>query len=224
MTELTEAFATVEKFASPTELSARIAGLEGSLAGRARDSALAHLESEGIDEAGLLAALAIKAMAGQINVIVHTLGILVSLPYVLDKGEIIKSLSLGAGNTGRKHDLETDRQVAEFKFIDWKGGPESIRQNSLFADLFGLVCADTTKRKLLYVVGKEHPMRFFQGGRALKSVLSKNSAVAARFRALHGETYIRVRDYYMTVEGQVEIADLRDLVPAFKAVDDGLDG
>lgn len=223
MSNLTEAFATVEKFASSTELSARTAKIESNLAGQSRDSALSYLEKEGIGEEGLLAALAIKAMSGQINVIVHTLGILVALPYVLHEGEVIESLSLGAGNTGRKHDLETDRQVAEFKFIDWRGGPESIRQNTLFADLFGLVCADTTKRKVLYVVGKEYPMRFLHGGRALSSVLSKNEAVAARFRKLHGETFSRVRDYYATVKGQVEIVDLREIVPALMSTV-GFDG
>jgi hypothetical protein len=36
--------------------------------------------------------------------------------------------------TGRSFDLETSDRVAvaEFKFIRWQGGPESIRQNQLF--------------------------------------------------------------------------------------------
>lgn len=122
----------------------------------------------------LQAALGVKRMAGQINVIVHAVGILVSLPYVLEPGERIESLSLGAGNTGRLHDLETHRQIAEFKFIEWRGGPESIRQNSLFVDLFNLVSANTSKRRVLYVIGKETPLRFLRNRRALSSVLSRN--------------------------------------------------
>jgi hypothetical protein len=39
---------------------------------------------------------------------------------------------------GRSFDLETDRQVAEFKFIAWRGGAEAIRQNGLFIDIFRL--------------------------------------------------------------------------------------
>lgn len=66
-------------------------------------------------------------------------------------GEQIESLSLGAGNTGRSHDLEPDRRIAEFEFIEWRGGAESIRQNSLFVDLFNLASSDIDKRKVLYV-------------------------------------------------------------------------
>jgi hypothetical protein len=40
--------------------------------------------------------------------------------------------------TGRSFDLETSYRVAvaEFKFIRWQGGPESIRQNQLFKDFY----------------------------------------------------------------------------------------
>ena len=38
-------------------------------------------------------------MAGQVNTVIHVLGILVSLPFVLDPGEKVLSLSLGAGTT-----------------------------------------------------------------------------------------------------------------------------
>lgn len=54
--------------------------------------------------------------------IMHAAGIMVALPWILESGEIVESLSLGAGNTGRDHDLETNRRIAEFKFIDWRGG------------------------------------------------------------------------------------------------------
>ena len=61
------------------------------------------------------AALLVKRSAGQINVIVHAVGILVALPKILEPGELVQSLSLGAGNTGRAHDLETDRRIDEFR-------------------------------------------------------------------------------------------------------------
>ena len=56
-----------------------------------------------------------QAFGGQINVIVHAVGILVALPKILELGELVQSLSLGAGNTGRAHDLETDRRIDEFR-------------------------------------------------------------------------------------------------------------
>lgn len=71
----------------------------------------------------------------------------------------------------------------------------------------------TTKRRYLYVVGKAMPMHFFEHGRALTSVLSKDAATATRFREIYGDQFRTVREYYTTVRDQVEIVDLPDLVP-----------
>lgn len=194
----------------------RIAGLEQGLVGRDRDEARALVAQEGITSEVLLAALVIKAMAGQIHVVVHALGILVSLPYLLDDGEKIERLSLGAGNTGRSHDLETDRRVAEFKFITWRGGAEAIRQNSLFVDVFNLVSSDTAKRRELYVLDRQTPLRFLTGNRAITSVLSKDAATRARFDQRHADDgFVTVRQYWATVRDRVALIDLREKVPAF---------
>ncbi|MBS1868055.1 MAG: hypothetical protein JSS99_00145 [Actinobacteria bacterium] len=160
--------------------------------------------------------MTIKRLSAQIDVVIHALGILTSLPYLLEPGEVIESLSLGAGNTGRHHDLVTDRQIAEFKFIQWRGGPESIRQNSVFVDIFNLANANTNKRRVLYLLDKQHALRFLGNRRAIASVLSKNASVQARFRVAHQDEFATVREYWATVEDRVEIIDLRDLVPAFK--------
>lgn len=193
-----------------------IADLERALAGRDRDEAIALVAEDGITSEALLAALAIKAMAGQINVVVHALGILVSLPYVLDEGEVIEGLSLGAGNTGRSHDLETDRRVAEFKFITWRGGAEAIRQNSLFVDVFNLASSPTPKRRQLYVLGLHEPLKFLNGNRAIESVLSKHASVWERFNHRHADDgFVRVSQYWTTVRDRVELIDLQDRVPAF---------
>lgn len=155
-------------------------------------------------------------MAGQINTLLHTVGILRSLPHILEPGEVVESLSLGAGNTGRDHDLETDRQIAEFKFIDWRGGAESIRQNSVFYDIFGLVSAETEKRRVLYLLGTEHALSFLRGGRVISSVLSRNRRMSEAFYERHGENgFATVSSYWETVEQLVEIKDLRESVPAF---------
>ena len=166
----------------------------------------------------LAAALRIKEAAGQINVVIHAVGILVSLPYILLPGERIASLSLGAGNTGKDFDLETDAQVAEFKFITWRGGPEAIRQNSVFADFFKLAEDDSGRKRCLYVVGKEHPLRFLNGGRSMSSVLSKNRAVSDRFYERHGEKYSVVSEYFEEARGRVDIIDLAEIVPTFGQV------
>jgi hypothetical protein len=211
-----EAFEALSAFASADSLTFRIGALERRLADLCREQAVEQLEAEDVTPELLQAAIGVKRLAGQINVIVHAVGILVSLPYVLEPDERIESLSLGAGNTGRLYDLETDRQIAEFKFIEWRGGSESIRQNNLFIDLFNLASAETDKRRVLYVVDKTEPIRFLHNRRALDSVLSKNAAVAARFRATHGNRFRTVSDYYATVADLIEIVDLAELVPALQ--------
>jgi hypothetical protein len=215
--EIEEALAAVQAFSAGAALTARIAYLETHLQGKTRDKATALLTADRIDETALSGALTIKQLSAQIDVVIHALGILTSLPYILESGEVIESLSLGAGNTGRHHDLETDRQIAEFKFIQWRGGSEAIRQNNVFIDIFNLASASTTKRRVLYLLDKHHALRFLGNRRAIASVLSKNASVHDRFHAAHPDTFVTVRDYWATVEHLVEIVDLRDLVPAFSA-------
>jgi hypothetical protein len=130
-----------------SELTSRISAIEASLCGKQRSAAARTIANDGIDETLLKGALTIKKLAAQVNVVIHAVGILVALPHILGRNERIESISLGAGNTGRDHDLVTDRQIAEFKFIEWRGGPESIRQNVLFIDLFNLASAKTKRRR-----------------------------------------------------------------------------
>lgn len=196
-------------------LTLRIANLEYRLADLSREEADALLKSEGIDFATLRAAIAVKRASAQIDVVLHAAGILTALPYVLEKGEVVESLSLGAGNTGLSYDLETDRQIAEFKFIGWRGGAESIRQNSLFKDLFNLVVAETPKRRVLYLVGKAIPLRFLAGRRALSSVL-KEAPTAKRFRDTYGDRFTTVNEFYRFASEVVTIVDLADIVPVWR--------
>jgi hypothetical protein len=194
-----------------------IGALEVRLQGADCSQVRTVIDRDGIGRETLDAALLLKRVSGQVNVLVHAIGILNALPYILEPGEVVQSVSLGAGNTGRAHDLETDRRVAEFKFIEWRGGPESIRQNSLFKDLFYLASDPTNKRRVLYVVGKAWPLHFLEHGRALTSVLSKDASTALRFRELHGDRFRTVREYYATVRDLVEIVDLTGVVPGLSA-------
>lgn len=213
------ALAAVQTFGSGPGLTTRIADLEQSLSGLPRDEAVQLLVGESVDASVLDAALTIKDLSSQIDVVIHALGILTSLPYILEPGEIVESLSLGAGNTGRAHDLVTDRRIAEFKFIRWRGGAEAIRQNGVFIDIFNLATTETEKHRVLYVLDKQHALRFLGNRRAIGSVLSKSASVHARFRALHGDNFERVHQYWATVEDRVEIVDLRDIVPSLSQSD-----
>ncbi|HEV7223303.1 MAG TPA: hypothetical protein VGN42_11420 [Pirellulales bacterium] len=207
-----EALKAVEAFIG-SDLTARIADLEWSIKGC--DARQCHLKSAeaGIKSELLAAAYAVKRAAAQINVLVHAVGGLLLLPKIMEPGEQIEYVSLGAGNTGREFDLETDRRVAEFKFIHWSGGADTIRQNSLFKDFYLLAEHSTAKRKELYVLDVKYPRKFLRGGRSLGSVLSKNVPLWNEVQAKYGDKYATVSDYYSAHEHNVVLVDASPLVP-----------
>lgn len=195
-------------------LAARIRDIESAMAGIEATEAAAFADEVGATHDLLDGSLIVKGLAGQINVIIHAAGILRALPFILAPGERVLSASLGAGNTGRAWDLETDRQIAEFKFITWQGGPESIRQNGLFIDVFHLAEADTDRRRVMYLTGATIPRRFLTtSSRAIRSVLSKNAQVASEFTGRYGDRYPTVRDYWHEVGHRVEVIDLAEVMP-----------
>jgi len=163
----------------------------------------------------LIVALNLKQIAGQVNVMIHALGILISLPRILEEDEAIESVSLGAGNTGKKFDLVTDRRVAEFKFIQWRGGSESIRQNNVFKDFLNLLWDTSGKRRQLFLTRTEEAISFLNGGRALSSVLSKNDTIKTMFEHRYGTEFKNVGEFYRKYQREVEILDLRSIAPVF---------
>jgi hypothetical protein len=194
-------------------LKHKISVLEGLLKQSGAAECKDELQAYEVNEELLRAALRLKLASAQINEVVHAVGILLSLPYILAPEEAVQYLSLAAGNTGRPFDLETNRRIAEFKFIDWKGGPESIRQNSLFKDFFELAEYDSPKQRFLYVVGLEHPMRFFTGGRACASVMGRNKPLWDRYSKTYTR-FLRVREFYEHKKSAISIIDLATIVPA----------
>lgn len=195
------------------DLTSRLSGIEHALAGGTHERAVSFCKEQKLNTDLLQAATKIKMVSGRINDIVHALGILVSLPSVISEDEKIISMSLGAGNTGRLWDLETDQQVAEFKFIRWQGGPESIRQNGLFKDFFCLAEYETDKVRRLYLLGLEHPMRFLLGGRSINSVVSRNAKLAEDFREKYGAQFSCVWEYFEHRRNRVELVDLLPIIP-----------
>ncbi len=192
-----------------------VAALERDFRGLKRGSCGEQCKARQLDSKLLRAASVLKKQASQINVVIHALGILTSLPSILEEGEQIEYLSLGAGNTGREFDLETNLRIAEFKFISWKGGSESIRQNSLFKDFFGLAEAESPKTKYLYVLGTEEPLKFLTGQRDLASVMSRNATLAGKFATRYGSRFSRVNEYYHFRKSSVQIVDITPILPEF---------
>lgn len=203
-----EAIRTIERFKG-TNLKDSIATIEADIVGFDRSSLDRYCYERHIDDDLLNSAFEVKRASSQIDVTIHATGILHSLKYILERDETIESLSLGAGNTGKRFDLETNLRVAEFKFIHWKGGPEAIRQDSLFKDFFELAEYETEKRKCLYVMGTELPLRFLSGGRALSSVLSRDpKKFLLTIADNYGPEVTKVRDYYYLKKDEVEIYDI----------------
>jgi hypothetical protein len=208
--ELAEALQHLEAFGRG-DLTTTIGWLEAQAKGRKAEG-WERLLTESSVTAGLLShARTIKRAMGQVNVVIHALGILLLVPRILEEGETIEYVSLGAGNTGRLFDLETDRRVAEFKFIHWRGA-DAVRQDGLFKDFFRLAEHEPRKRKQLYVINTTRPLQFLRGGRAISSVLSNRKLMQA-FKQKYDERFARVGDYFEFRESDVEIVDAVKLVP-----------
>lgn len=114
--EILDAAERLSRFAGP-DLGRTLSKIEERSRGVTRETTTGLLAEVGASKDALAAAATIKALAGQINVTIHALGILRCLPHILQPGEVVEYVSLGAGNTGRPFDLETNLRVAEFKFI-----------------------------------------------------------------------------------------------------------
>ena len=212
-----EMLRTLDRFTNK-DLTKTLASIEEEAKGVTAGGWKALLKQVHATRETLAAAAELKGVARQVNVTIHALGILLCLARILEAGETVDSLSLGAGNTGRSFDLETDRRVAEFKFTRWRGGSETIRQNATFKDFYLLAAHPTRKRKQLFLLGTQHAEKFFRGERALESVLSTNKRVREKFFGQFGKRFRTVGDYYAVEAHQVELADMSPWVKELKSV------
>jgi hypothetical protein len=219
---LAQAAAALQKFGG-ADLTATLSKIEAAVMGLTSKDCASMLATAGADGEALAAAAALKRAAGQINVAIHAIGILLCLPHILEPCEQVEYVSLGAGNTGRAFDLETNHRIAEFKFIRWRGGSESIRQDQLFKDFFLLAESGNAKRKHLYVIDTTNPLKFLNGGRALASVLGRNVAMLKQFEAKYSDRFKIVRDYYLPHKHMVAIEDVSSWVPELIADAAGLE-
>lgn len=215
--DLVRAAELTQRF-SGGDLGLSLAKLESDLRGLAGPDIHAAVSVNHVTHETLEAAALLKVVAGQINVTIHALGTLLCLPHLLKADEYVVSLSLGAGNTGKLWDLETDRRIAEFKFISWRGGSETIRQNSLFKDFFYLAEHDTHKSKHLYVLGTEIPVKFLSGQRALTSVLSRNAKLKHDVTSRYSDLKV-VNEYYLPRRHLVSIEDVTPYVGSLVATE-----
>jgi hypothetical protein len=105
-----------------TDLGGTLSSIESAVKGLTAASCAKTLADAGVTSEVLSAAASLKRLAGQINVAIHATGVLLCLPHILEAGETVEYVSLGAGNTGKEFDLETNRRIAEFKFLTQRSG------------------------------------------------------------------------------------------------------
>jgi len=203
------------------ELRYRIAAVESSVQGRNATAALEAAREWGVGTELLGGARLAKRVAAQVDVVLHATGILHALPHVLEAEEIVEYVSLGAGNTGRSHDLETDRQVAEFKFINWAGGAETVRQDTLLIDLFNLAATSTLKRRVMYLTGTDVPLHWLETSKRLtRECLARKRRVPGRFDQQYGpDAFQFVCAYWTHIRGLVDVVDLAPIVPGLMGID-----
>jgi len=197
--------------------TAGVAKRVNSLAAALTDSCGADCEQRLLDAGTqsdiLRAALAIKRASAEIDTILHAVGIALALPRILSTDERVQRLSLGAGTSNGRFDLETNYRIAEFKFIQWRGR-DAQRQIGLFKDFYDLAEAETPKARYLYVLNKPRVLAFLSGKRKLSALFSK-AALEQRFTSRFGERYVRVGEYFGDRQHHVTIEDLSTIFDEF---------
>ena len=74
---------------------------------------------------------------------------------------------------------------------------------------------ETDKNRFLYVIGTKIPLRFFNGGRAIRSVLSKNNKLEKEFFVKYGDKFQVVREYFNHHKEKVHLVDISTMLPDF---------
>lgn len=210
-----DALTRLDDFIGSTLPQQRVAEWESMIHGADGREIGALLEAQSVDDGLLAAALEVKRRAGEINVVIHAVGILLTLPHILTPCERVQSSSLGAGCGGHPYDLETDRRIAEFKFTTWRGH-DADRQRDLFADFVNLAEAVTARQRQLFVARAALPRKFlYESGRSIESVCSRRPEIIERIRKAHGTVPSSVRQYAREYGAKVELVDLATLLPTY---------
>jgi hypothetical protein len=210
-----DAVTRVNEFKSG-KLTRTIGRIEAELTQVGKAQVGATNQSFGINLDLLLAAVAVKRASAQIDVAIHTVGILYALTRILEEDEVVECLSLGAGNANCDFDLVTDRRIAEFKFIHWQKKGNAVRNKTLFQDFFKLVREGTPKKKYLYLLETDTALRFLEGDRDVFKVLDRNKRLADDFIRRYGQEYRTVGEYYRDHKDKVQIVRLAEKVPEFE--------
>ncbi len=214
---LEDATKQIEKFKG-ISLADRISDLEKTIENEKVEGVRRLIQEQNLDRYFLSAASAVKRASAQIDVVIHAVGIIYSLPYILDKDEHIVRASIGASSASGEYDLETDRRLAEFKFSKWQGSGDAVRKKTLFEDFVKLAIAETSKEKYLYILDSSVPIRFLRGNSFVLRLLDRNNGVREKFIAAFGDKYQKVNEFHSAFENEIKLVDLIGLVPGIEVL------
>jgi hypothetical protein len=195
---------SVEQIArfSGRNLASTISELEFKFVDLNREQVTNRLSENSVDEELVRAAREIKRAAAQIDVVLHALGILVLLPSILKDGEIVESLSLGAGSSeSKRFDLETTHRIAEFTFIEWRGN-DNVRLQKVFKDFYRLAEFQTTKTKELWLTDDAYILKYLRSRSSIRTATGKHREIWERFQKEYPNIQT-VQEYYRTRANEV---------------------
>lgn len=200
-------------FLDRAPLTDTIASLEEALEGTTQAEVGGLLKEAGISPGLLQDAMTVRARIGRVSDVIHATAIALSLPALLQPGEVIARPSLAAGNDRtRPFDLETDRRVAEFKLARWKGS-DAMRKRQTFKDLVHLAAEESDRVAELYVLG-EQPIRFLRTSRSKASWgLDRSPRTQRLFEDKFGSLDMAIADFTAEHGAQVTVIDLEERVP-----------
>lgn len=207
-----QAASNIEEFRRPS-LSQKIGNMQAALAGANSSSLPTLLSQFHIDQTLLISAASIKKASAQIDVVIHTLGIMYSLPLILEPDEVVQVACLGADNSGGDFDLETDRRVAEFKFIAWQDSGNAVRNKTLFEDYVKLALYSGPKHRFIYLLDLKVAQAFLGGRSSVDRILDRNARLHRKFIEEFGSRYSTVGDFCRDYCTKISLVDLGELVP-----------
>ena len=190
-----------------------IANLEEALEGSTQAQVGSLLEDAGVAPGLLRDAMTVRARIGRVSDVIHATAIALSLPALLQSGEVMARPSLGAGNDkSRPFDLETNRRVAEFKMARWKGS-DAMRKRQTFKDLVHLAAEESDRTAELYVLG-ERPIHFLQTSRSKASWgLDRSPPTQRLFEEKFGSLDMAIADFTSGPGAHVKVIDLEGQLP-----------
>lgn len=211
--DFSSALSSLGAFLDRAPLTDSITSLEEALEGSTQAQVEGLLEAAGVSSGLLQDALIVRARIGRVSDVIHATAIALSLPELLQPGEVMARPSLGAGNDKtRPFDLETDLRVAEFKLARWTGS-DAMRKRQTFKDLVHLAAEGSERAAELYVLG-ERPIRFLRTSRSsARWALDRFGATQRLFQASFGSLDMPIADFTDSPGAHVKLVNLEERLP-----------